>query len=268
MRILFLGDIVGNSGCSKIKENLKDQIKKNKIDFVVSNAENASQTGVGLTEEICKDLFNSGVNVITTGNHVWDQKEIMNFIDKENRLLRPKNLFEPSPGRGFEIYLYEKQNMKIGVLNLMGNVFMKKCDDVFETSKKFLDKYKLREDYDFLIVDFHGEITSEKNAIGHFFDGKATLVIGTHTHIPTNDARVLQYGTAYQTDAGMCGDYDSVIGMNKNNSLDRFMKKNSVKHFPATGDATLCGVIVDCDIETGLASKVESYIFGGKLRNN
>ena len=133
--------------------------------------------------------------------------------------------------------------------------------------KKFLDKYKLKENYDFLVVDFHGEITSEKNAIGHFFDGKATLVIGTHTHIPTNDARILKNGTAYQTDAGMCGDYDSVIGMNKDNSLNRFMKKDSVKHFPAKGEASLSGVIVDCNIETGLATKVKSYIFGGYLNN-
>ena len=207
MRILFLGDIVGISGCSKIMSNLINQIKKNNIDFVIVNGENAAETGVGLTKEICQDFFNCGVNVITTGNHVWDQKDIMNFIDKENRLLRPKNLFEPSPGRGFEVYTTE-QNIKVGVLNLMGNVFMKKCDDVFEISEKFLKKYKLKEDYDILVVDFHGEITSEKNAIGHFFDGKATLVIGTHTHIPTNDARVLKNGTAYQTDAGMCGDYD------------------------------------------------------------
>ena len=267
MKILFLGDVVGISGCSKIMSNLLDQIRLNKIDFVILNAENADKSGVGLTEEICKDFFNCGVNVITTGNHVWDQKDIMSFIDKENRLLRPKNLFEPAPGKGFEIYT-TTENIKIGVLNLMGNVFMKKCDDVFEISKKFIDKYKLKEDYDFLIVDFHGEITSEKNAIGHFFDGKATLVVGTHTHIPTNDARVLKNGTAYQTDAGMCGDYDSVIGMNKNNSLNRFFKKDSVKHFPAEGDATLCGVIVDCNIKTGLANKVKSFIFGGQLESN
>ena len=264
MRILFLGDVVGISGCSKIMSNLLSLIKNNKINFVIVNGENAAEEGVGLTKEICEDFFNCGVNVITTGNHVWDQKEIMNFIDKENRLLRPKNLFEPAPGSGFEIYT-TKEEVKIGVLNLMGNVFMKKCEDVFETSKKFLEKYKLKEDYDFLIVDFHGEITSEKNAIGHFFDGKATLVIGTHTHIPTNDARILKNGTAYQTDAGMCGDYDSVIGMNKDNSLNRFMKKESIKHFPANGEATLSGVIVDCNIETGLANKIDSYIFGGQL---
>ncbi len=266
MRILFLGDVVGNSGCSKIISNLLDLIKKKNIDFVIVNAENAAEPGVGLTKEICKDFFNCGVDVITTGNHVWDQKDIMNFIDKEHRLLRPKNLFEPAPGKGFDIFK-TKKNFKVGVLNLMGNVFMKKCDDVFETSKKFLSDYKLKKDYDFLIIDFHGEITSEKNAIGHFFDGKATLVIGTHTHIPTNDARILNGGTGYQTDAGMCGDYDSVIGMNKDNSLNRFMKKNSAKHFPAEGEATLSGVIVDCDVDTGLASKIESYIFGGQLKN-
>ena len=267
MKILFLGDVVGISGCLKIKNNLLDQIRKQKIDFVIVNAENADVSGVGLTKEICEDFFSCGVNVITTGNHVWDQKDIMKYIDKENRLLRPKNLIEPAPGKGFEIY--KSQNKKrVGVLNLMGNVFMKKCDDVFEISKKFIKNYELKRDYDFLIVDIHGEITSEKNAIGHFFDGKATLVVGTHTHIPTNDARVLKNGTAYQTDAGMCGDYDSVIGMDKDNSLNRFMKKDSIKHFPAKGDATLSGVIVDCNIETGLAYKVVSYIFGGQLSNN
>ena len=266
MKILFLGDVVGLSGCRKITKDLLGQIQKNNIDFVIINAENADDTGVGLTKEICQNFFKNGVDVITTGNHVWDQKDIMNFIDKENRLLRPKNLFEPAPGRGFEIYK-SKKNYKVGVLNLMGNVFMKKCEDVFEVSKKFLIDNELKKDFDLLIVDFHGEITSEKNAIGHFFDGKATLVVGTHTHIPTNDARILKNGTGYQTDAGMCGDYDSVIGMNKENSLNRFLKKNSVKHFPATGEATLCGVIVDCDIKTGLAIDIRSYVYGNQLKN-
>ena len=265
MRILFLGDVVGVSGCSKLSNNLMSEIESKKIDFVIVNGENAAASGVGLTKEICKDFFNCGVDVITTGNHVWDQKEIMEYIDKEERLLRPKNLFEPAPGKGFNIYKTDK-NIKIGVLNLMGNVFMKKCDDVFEISKKFLNENKLKEDYDLLIIDFHGEITSEKNAIGHFFDGKATLVVGTHTHIPTNDARILTKGTGYLTDAGMCGDYDSVIGMNKVNSINRFLKKNSTKHFPATGEATLCGVLVECDVETGLAISVESYIKGSQLK--
>ena len=267
MRILFLGDVVGISGCSKLMNNLKNEINLKKIDFVIVNGENAASQGVGLTKEISNDFFNCGVDVITTGNHVWDQKEIMEFIEKEERLLRPKNLYEPAPGKGFNIY-NTKKNIKIGVLNLMGNVFMKKCEDVFEISEKFIKQYKLKKDYDLLVVDFHGEITSEKNAIGHFFDGKASLVVGTHTHIPTNDARILNNGTGYQTDAGMCGDYDSVIGMNAENSLNRFLKKNSTKHFPAIGEATLCGVIIDCNIETGLADNIESYIYGSQLKNS
>ena len=266
MRILFLGDVVGISGCSKLMNNLKNEIQSKKIDFVIVNGENAASQGVGLTKEICNDFFNCGVDVITTGNHVWDQKEIMEYIDKEERLLRPKNLFEPAPGKGFNIYT-TKEDIKIAVLNLMGNVFMKKCDDVFTISEKFMKQFELKKDYDFLVVDFHGEITSEKNAIGHYFDGKASLVVGTHTHIPTNDARILKGGTGYQTDAGMCGDYNSVIGMNAENSLNRFLKKDSVKHFPAVGDATLCGVIVECNIKTGLANKIESYIFGAQLKN-
>ena len=266
MKILFLGDVVGNSGCSKLIENLPSQKKQREIDFVIVNGENADESGVGLTQKICEEFFSSGVDVITSGNHNWDQKDIMEFIENEKRILRPKNFFEPSPGKGFEIFT-TINDFKIGVLNLIGNVFMKKSNDVFEAANQFINKFKLKEDFDFLVVDFHGEITSEKNAIGHFFDGKASLVVGTHTHIPTNDARILQNGTAYQTDAGMCGDYDSVIGMNKENSINKFMKKDSIKHFPANRDATLCGVIVECNLETGLAKKVESYIFGEQLKN-
>jgi len=154
------------------------------------------------------------------------------------------------------------------VLNLMGNIFMKKCEDVFETAKKFISNNKLKKNYDFLIVDFHGEITSEKMAMGHFFDGEATLVIGTHTHVPTSDTMILKKGTAYQTDAGMCGDYNSVIGMNKDNSINKFLKKSSLKHYPATGEASLCGSIVECNLETGLANSISQFIFGGDLKNS
>ncbi len=264
MKIFFLGDIVGKSGRLAVIKNLKDILKKKKIDFVVVNGENAADEGVGITEVISNELFNSGVDVITTGNHVWDQKETANHIERESRLLRPENIPSNSPGKGFGIYK-SKNGFKVGVLNLMGNIFMKKCEDVFKTAEIFKNKYKLKEDYDFLIVDFHGEITSEKMAIGHFFDGKATLVVGTHTHIPTNDVRILINGTAYQTDAGMCGDYDSVIGMNKTNSLNRFLKKDSIKHFPAEGNATLCGLIVECSRSNGLAYKAEPFIYGGEL---
>ena len=264
MKIFFLGDIIGKSGRLTVIENLRDIIERTKVDFVIVNGENASDQGMGITEEISNDLFNSGVDVITTGNHVWDQKETINHIERETRLLRPENLLKNSPGKGFGIYR-AKNGFKVGVLNLMGNVFMKKCDDVFETAKIFKNKYKLKEDYDFLVVDFHGEITSEKMAMGHFFDGKATLVVGTHTHIPTNDVRILINGTAYQTDAGMCGNYDSVIGMDKKNSLNRFLKKDSIKHFPAEGNTTLSGLIVECNTNNGLAHKAEPFIYGGEL---
>ena len=268
MKILFLGDVVGSSGCDALKKNLPEIIENKKIDFVVLNGENAAEQGVGITEKICNEMFSYGVDVITTGNHVWDQKETLLHIEKENRLIRPENLIKPSPGRGFQVF-DTKNGLKIGVLNLMGNVFMKKCDDVFVEAENFLKKNTLKNDYDFLVVDFHGEITSEKMAIGHFFDGKATLVIGTHTHVPTNDARVLENGTAYQTDAGMCGNYNSVIGMDKLNSLKKFFKnKEAKKHFPANGEASLCGVIVDANIETGLANEIENFIHGGDLKNS
>ncbi len=266
MNILFLGDIVGDSGCISVKQNLPKIIKDKSIDFVVVNGENAATEGVGITENITNELINSGVDVITTGNHVWDQKETFDFISKQNRLLRPLNLLNNSPGKGFNIY-NSKKGFKIGVLNLMGNVFMKKCNDVFFESEKFLANNKLKKQYDFLIVDFHGEITSEKMAIGHFFDGSATLVVGTHTHVPTNDARILKNGTAYLTDAGMCGDYNSVIGMNIENSINRFFKRASTKHFPAKGEASLSGVVVQADPNNGLANKVNSFIFGGELKN-
>ncbi len=264
MRVLFLGDIVGNPGRLAITRELKDQIKKKDIEFVIANGENAADEGLGITKKISENLFSSGVDVITTGNHVWDQKETADYINTENRLLRPLNLIKPSPGNGFEVYK-SKNGFNIGVLNLMGNVFMKKCDDVFLKSKKFIEENKLKENFDFLIVDFHGEITSEKMAIGHMFDGNATFVVGTHTHVPTNDGRVLNNGTAYLTDAGMCGDYNSVIGMNKENSLNRFFKKEAFKHFPAEGEASLCGAIIEADPKNGLASNICQFIFGGQL---
>ena len=265
MNILFLGDIVGNSGCNAIKTFLPNIIKLNKINFVVANGENAAKEGVGITENIVNELISCGIDVITTGNHVWDKKETFEFIKNQKRLLRPLNLSNNAPGEGFGIF-HSTGGYKVGVLNLMGNVFMKKCDDVFIKSKEFLEQNKLRDNYDFLIVDFHGEITSEKMAIGHIFDGNATFVVGTHTHVPTNDGRVLDKGTAYLTDAGMCGDYNSVIGMNIENSINRFYKRDSVKHFPAEGEATLCGAIIEANPKNGLASKISQFIFGGHLQ--
>ena len=268
MKILFLGDVVGISGCSMIMRNLLDQIKINRIDFVIVNGENASDDGRGITQEISEKFFKAGVDVITSGNHIWDKKETTDFIEKENRLLRPANLVNGSPGRGYKVYYSKNEKFKVGVINLMGNVFMRKTEDVFQTAKEISNKMKLKKDVDFLVVDFHGEITSEKMAAGHFFDGQATCVVGTHTHVPTADTRILDGGTAYQTDIGMCGDYNSVIGMNKENSIKRFFKeKDAIGHFPAEGEGTLSGVIVETDIETGLAKKITRLIHGGSLAN-
>jgi hypothetical protein len=266
MKILFLGDVAGPSGCKAVQNYLPQIKKKNKINFVIVNGENASETGVGITKKNAEDMFNAGVNVITSGNHIWDQKETIEHITKEKRLLRPENLIEGTPGKGFEIYNV-LSGEKIAVLNLMGNIFMKKCEDVFSTAEKIFNKFRLKRDADFIVVDFHGEITSEKMAMGHYLDGKATLVIGTHTHIPTSDFRVLENGTAYQSDAGMCGDYNSVIGMNKENSLKKFFNnKEAKKHFPSLGQATLSGIIVDGDLNTGLAKSAKQFLFGGVLK--
>jgi len=255
---------MGPSGREVIYNKLPNLIKEKNINFVIANGENADDTGVGITEEICLRLFDSGVNVVTSGNHIWDQKEIMEFISKEERLLRPNNFFDGSPGTGLGIYKID--NKKIAVLNLMGNIFMKKTDDLFEAVKFFLKKVKLNKEADFILVDVHGEITSEKNALAHFLDGLVTAVVGTHTHIPTNDFRILKKGTAYQTDIGMCGDYDSVIGMNKENSIKKFLKdKTATKHFPALGEATMSGLLIEADEKTGLAKEILPILIGGVL---
>ena len=240
MTLLIFGDIMGASGRKALKKKLPDLIKSNKIDFVIVNGENASDDGKGITKEITEDLFKIGVDVITSGNHIWDKRETTEFIEKENRLLRPANFATGSPGRGYKIYFSKNKKFKVGVINLMGNVFMRKTEDVFKTAKEIIDKMKLKKDVDFLVVDFHGEITSEKMAAGHFFDGQATCVVGTHTHVPTADTRILDGGTAYQTDIGMCGDYNSVIGMNKENSIKKFLKKKMQQIIFLLKEKALC----------------------------
>ena len=265
MNILLLGDIMGPSGRKAIIEKLPGLIRKKKIDFVILNGENAGDGGVGITKKIFSELIEAGADVITTGNHVWDEQEAMEFIISESSLLRPENLTKGSPGNGYGIFI-SKNNKKVAVINLMGNVFMKKAEDVFQEAKKFIKNVKLKKDADFIIVDMHGEITSEKMAMAYLFDGKATMVVGTHTHVPTSDHMILEKGTAYQTDVGMCGDYISVIGMNRDNSLKKFLKDNSaIKHYPALGVATISGLMVTADENTGLANKIEPIVFGGAL---
>ncbi len=268
MKILILGDLIGNSGKKAIQENLNKVIEDKKIDFTIINGENAAEDGKGITKDIAEELLNLGVDVITSGNHIWDKKETAEFISKEERLLRPENIAAGSPGNGYGIFLSKNKKYKVAVINLMGNVFMKKTEDLFVAAKNLQNKIKLKENADFIIVDLHGEITSEKMALGHYFDGKATAVVGTHTHVPTADTRILDNGTAYQTDIGMCGDYNSVIGMNKENSIMKFLNDSKAqKHFPAIGQSTLSGIIVEADDLTGLANKIERFIYGGVLNN-
>lgn len=266
MNILILGDVMGASGRTALTNNLERIIKNKNINFTVVNGENSADDGRGITKKIANEFFNCGVDVITSGNHIWDKNETIDLIQKENRLLRPANLADGSPGNGFGIYDTKDKKFKIGVINLMGNVFMRKTNDAFEVAKELKKKIKIKDNVDFIIIDFHGEITSEKMAIGHFFDGEVTAVVGTHTHVPTADSRILKKGTAYQTDIGMCGDYDSVIGMNKDNSILKFLKsKDAVQHYPAIGEGTLSGIIVETNLKTGLAKKVERFIDGGVL---
>tara|TARA_B100001057_G_C22850997_1_gene950952 strand:+ start:1241 stop:2047 length:807 start_codon:yes stop_codon:yes gene_type:complete len=266
MNILILGDVMGFSGRKAVDQNLLNIINKNKIDFTIVNGENAADDGKGITNSIANELFSKGVDVITSGNHIWDKQETVDYINKEKRLLRPANLVEGSPGNGYGVFITKNKKYKIGVINLMGNVFMRKTENVFETAKKIKEKIKLKKNVDFIVVDFHGEITSEKMAIGHFFDGASTAVVGTHTHVPTADTRILEKGTGYQTDIGMCGDYNSVIGMNKENSLKKFLKdKTATAHFPAIGEATLSGVILEADNATGLTKKITRLVEGGSL---
>jgi metallophosphoesterase (TIGR00282 family) len=265
MKILLLGDVCGPAGMKIIKLKLNEIIKEKKIDFTIANGENAAENGKGITKSNYKDLISAGVDVITSGNHIWDQKDILDIIDQEKKIIRPANFLEGVPGNGYGIY--EIKNKKIAVINLIGNVFMKKSQDLFSFTEKLMKKIKLKKDVDFIVIDIHGEITSEKMALGHYLDGKVTSVVGTHTHVPTADTKILNKGTAYQTDLGMCGDYDSVIGMNKENSIKKFKKDTSaVSHFPAVGPASISGVIVEADDQTGLAKDINQILLGGNLK--
>ena len=264
MRILFLGDIVGRSGRDIVSENLPGLRDRLKLDFVIVNGENAA-AGFGITEKICNQLFDLGVDVITTGNHVWDQRDIMSHMDREPRLLRPINFPQGTPGKGAGEYT-AANGRKIVVINAMGRVFMDPLEDPFDRVGTILDRYRLGANINALFIDFHGEATSEKMAMGHFADGRASAVIGTHSHVPTADAQILPGGTAYQTDAGMCGDYNSVIGMDKAEPLQRFTRKIPGGRFqPASGPGTMCGFVVETDDKTGLAKSVAPLRMGARL---
>jgi len=264
MRILFLGDIVGRDARDAVIAQLPAIRHDYKIDAVIVNAENAAH-GFGVTAQICDDLYKAGVDCITTGNHVWDQREIMAYIDSAPRLLRPVNFPDGTPGRGACI-IETARGHKILVVNAMARLFMEAMDDPFMAMDKLCKAYRLGKDVQAIFLDFHGEATSEKMAMGHFLDGRVSFVVGTHTHVPTADTRILRGGTGYQTDAGMCGSYDSVIGMDADISLSRFIRKiPGEKMRPAEGPVTLCGVLLDVDPVTGLCKHAVPFRTGGQL---
>lgn len=265
MRVAFLGDIVGRSGRQAVVERLPELRRRLDLDFVVANGENAAG-GFGITGKICAELFEAGVDAISGGNHSWDQKEALSFIEREPRLLRPLNYPQGTPGRGVAVF-EARRGRKVLLINVMGRLFMDPLDDPFAAVAREMTRWRLGATVDFVLVDVHAEATSEKMAMAHVLDGRASLVVGTHTHVPTADAQVLPGGTGYQTDAGMCGDYDSVIGVQKQTSIERFVRKLPTERMqPAEGPATVCGVFVETDDRTGLARTVEPIRIGGRLK--
>ena len=264
MRILFIGDILGRSGRAIVHERLPGLVKDWKLELVVINGENAAG-GFGITEVIYNELIEAGADAVTLGNHAWDQREALVFIERAPRLVRPANYPKGTPGRGAA--LVETKNGKHAlVINAMGRVFMDAMDDPFAAVEREISACPLRSGADAIVVDMHCEASSEKQAMGYFCDSRASLVVGTHTHVPTADHRIMPGGTAFMTDAGMTGDFDSVIGMNKDEPLNRFLRKLPGSKFEAaSGPATLCGIAVETDDATGLAVKVAAVRLGGTL---
>ena len=264
MRILFIGDIVGRSGRTIVVDRLPGLIAEWKLDLVVINGEN-SAGGFGITEAIYDELIDAGANAVTLGNHSWDQREALVFIERAPRLVRPINYPAGTPGRGAAM-VEAKNGARALVINAMGRIFLDPLDDPFAAIERELSACALGRDADAILIDFHAEVTSEKQALGYFADGRASLVVGTHTHVPTSDHRILPQGTAYMSDAGMTGDYESVIGMTREEPVSRFLRRISSSRFePALGPATLSGVAVETDDRTGLALKVGAVRLGGKL---
>jgi len=266
MRLLFLGDVMGRAGHAAIANTLPRLKTDWRLDFVVVNGENAT-SGHGLSQSHAVTLLAAGVDCLTLGDHAFDQRDMLQFIDKEPRIVRPVNYAKTAPGRGFQLF-EAKGGRKVLVMQALGQVFMKRpFSDPFSAVEGVLRSHPLGGLASAIIIDIHCEATSEKMAVGHFCDGRASLVVGTHTHVPTGDAQVLPGGTAYLTDAGMCGDYNSVIGMEKAEPLRRFITGMPKDRFtPAAGEATLSGVFVETDDKTGKAIKVAPIRIGGRLQ--
>jgi len=264
MRILFVGDVVGRSGRTVVTERLPGLVAKWQLDLVVVNGENAAG-GFGITEAIYRELIEAGADAITLGNHAWDQKEALVFIERAPKLIRPLNYPAGTPGRGAAL-IEAKNGARALVVNAMGRIFLDPLDDPFAAVERELAACALGSGADAIVVDMHAETTSEKQTMGYFCDGRASLVVGTHTHAPTADQRILPGGTAFVSDVGMTGDYDSVIGMQKEEPLQRFTRRiPSARFEPATGAATLCGLAVETDAATGLAVKIGAVRIGGCL---
>jgi len=264
MRIIYFGDIVGRSGRTAVLDNLDTIRNRYAPDFMIANGENAAH-GFGITEKICAEFFEAGIDVVTTGNHVWDQREIAKYIVTEPRLLRPNNYPKLAPGTGAALYS-SAGGMRVLVIQVMGRLFMEPLDDPFASVEQALRNHQLGNSVNAIVVDIHAEATSEKMAMGVFLDGRVSMVVGSHSHVPTADARVLPKGTAYQTDAGMCGDYDSVIGMKKEIALARFIRRMPGDRLePAEEEGTVCAVLVETNDVTGLAMSCRSVRIGGRL---
>jgi len=264
VKLLYCGDIVGRSGRDAVIARIPALRRELGLDFVVVNGENAA-AGFGITSRICAELYEAGVDAIVLGNHSWDQRETLSYIQSDAKLIRPLNYPKGTPGRGSAMFT-TPQGKRVLVAQVMGRVFMDPLDDPFATIDTELAKYRLGASADLILVDIHAEATSEKMAMGHFLDGRVSMVCGTHSHIPTADAQILPGGTAYQTDAGMCGDYNSVIGMEKTEPLSRFLRKIPSGRFePANGEATLCAVYLETDDRTGLATRIQPVRLGGRL---
>ena len=265
MRLLFLGDLIGRNARDAVAQELPRLRAEHKLDCVIANGENAAN-GFGITPAICQEMYAAGVDVITTGNHIWDQREIIPHIERDARLLRPANFPDGTPGRGSTVF-ETPRGQKVLVINMMARLFMDALDDPFAALDKILKFHRLGGDVQAIVLDFHGEASSEKTAMGYHADGRVSLVVGTHTHIPTADTRILPKGTGYQTDAGMCGSYDSVIGMDAQLALNKFVRKMPGERLrPAEGAVTLCGVIIETDDKTGLCKTIAPLRIGGVLQ--
>ena len=267
MRLLFLGDIVGRPGRTAVTERLPALRERWRLDCVVINGENAAG-GFGITEAICDEILLAGADAITLGNHAFDQREALVFIERQPRLVRPANYPPGTPGRGATL-VETRAGARVLVINLLGRIFIDALDDPFAAADREVGACPLREAADAILVDVHAEATSEKQAFGHHLDGRVTLVVGTHTHVPTADHRILPGGTAYQSDAGMCGDYDSILGMHKDEPIRRFLQKTPGSRLDvATGPGAIAGLAVETDDRTGLAARVAAVRLGPGLEES